>query len=288
MTIILEQPRYVRLGTRDLRAASRFATVILGLQPVGTADGRAYFRSDFRDHALCFVEGDPAEQAFALDVRTAEALAAAERELTAAGHAVHRGTPEECNARKVKSFIAFADHSGNRIEIVWRPMMSGWLYFPSRDTGITGFQGVALRSTNPAADERLWTGILNGRVSDWVGEAAYIRLDALHHRVSLHPSSRPGILAVLLSVEGINQVMQSYYHLRNSQVKIVHGPGRQPTSNQLFLTFEGPDGVLFSLVSDIDTIADESKHRPRQFPHASSSFCSWGTECALAEFGGTA
>ena len=288
MTIILEQPRYVRLGTRDLGQATRFATEILGLQHLGTNGGYAYFRSDFRDHTLCYVEGDPAYQSVALDVRTAEALEEAERELSAAGFRARRGSTAECEERRVKAFIAFADRSGNTIEVVWRPLMTGWRYFPSRDTGITGFQGVALRSTDPAADERMWTRLFNGRVSDWVGDAAYVRLDALHHRVSLHPSDRPGVLAVLYAVESINQVMQGYYHLRDGQVRIVHGPGRQPTSNQIFLTFEGPDGVLFSFVTGIDQIADEERHRPRQFAHTPLSYCQWGTECALPEFGGSA
>jgi 2,3-dihydroxy-p-cumate/2,3-dihydroxybenzoate 3,4-dioxygenase len=285
MTITLEQPRYVRLGTRDLRDAVRFATEILGLQPVGSANGRAYFRSDFRDFTLMFFEGDPADQSFALDVRTAEELDAAERELSAAGYAVRRGSETECEQRKVKAFLALKDATGNTIEIVWRPLMTGWRFFPSRDTGITGLQNVALRSTNLAADERLWTKLFNGRVSDWVGDASYIRLDPLHHRVALHPSNRAGLLSVTYAVEGIDQIMQSYYHLRDSQIRIVHGPGRNPVSNQIFLTFEGPEGVLFSFATEMHSVADN--HLPRQFPHAPQSFCSWGTECALPEFGGT-
>ena len=284
MTITLEQPRYVRLGTHNLRDAVRFATEILGLQPVGGPNGHAYFRSDFRDFTLMFFEGDPAEQSFALDVRTAEDLDAAERELNEAGHSVRRGSEAECEQRKVKAFLAFKDASGNTIEIVWRPLMTGWRFFPSRDTGITGLQGVALRSTDLAADEKLWTKLFNGRVSDWVGDAAYIRLDPLHHRVALHPSNRAGLLSVTYGVEGIDQIMQSYYHLRDSQVRIVQGPGRNPASNQIFLTFEGPDGVLFSFGTEMNSAADD--HLPRQFPHVPQSFCSWGTECALPEFGG--
>jgi 2,3-dihydroxy-p-cumate/2,3-dihydroxybenzoate 3,4-dioxygenase len=284
MTIRLEQLRYVRLVTRNLREAARFATEILGLQPVGTANGRAYFRSDFRDFTLLFVDGDRPEQSIALDVRTAEELDHAEGELKAAGFSVRCGSEAECEERKVKAFVAFADSSGNTIEIVWRPRMTGWRFFPSRDTGVTGLQNVALRSTNPIADERLWTKLFNGKVSDWVGDAAYVRLDPLHHRVALHPSARAGVLNVTYAVEGIDQIMQSYYHVRDSQVRIVHGPGRNPASNQIFLTFEGPDGVLFSFGTEMSSATDDQG--PRQFPHTPRSFCSWGTECALPEFGG--
>jgi 2,3-dihydroxy-p-cumate/2,3-dihydroxybenzoate 3,4-dioxygenase len=232
MTVTLEQLRYVRLGTRNLRDAARFATEILGLQPVGEANGRAYFRSDFRDFTLLFFEGDPVDQSFAVDVRTAEDLDGAERELSAAGFSVRRGSEAECGERKVKAFLAFKDASGNTIEIVWRPMMTGWRYFPSRNSGIIGFQNVALRSTDSAADERLWTKLFNGRVSDWIGDAVYIRLDPLHHRVALHPSNRAGILSVTYAVEGINQIMQSYYHLRAAI--------RHPTKS--FSLSKGPRG----------------------------------------------
>src|SRR5215217_6938326 len=118
MAVTLEQLRYVRLGTRSLRDAQRFATEILGLQPIGETNGRAYLRSDFRDFTLMYFDGDPAEQSFALDVRTQEDLGAAERDLKIAGFSVRRGNEAECEERKVKSFIAFADMSGNMIEIV--------------------------------------------------------------------------------------------------------------------------------------------------------------------------
>ncbi|HEY0567108.1 MAG TPA: VOC family protein [Xanthobacteraceae bacterium] len=285
MTIVLEQLRYVRLGTRNLPEAARFAAEILGLQQVGEGAGNAYFRSDFRDFTLLLFEGDPAEQSVAFDVRTADDLDAAERELRAAGYPVRRGGNTECEERKVKAFLAFRDASGNTIEIVWRAMMTGWRYFPSRDTGVTGLQCIALRSTNATADERLWTKLFSGRVSDWVGDAAYIRLDPLHHRVALHPSERAGILSITYAVEGIDQIMQNHYHLRDSQVRIVHGPGRSPASNQIFLTFEGPSGVLFNLGAEMNSLPDN--HSARQFPHAPRSFCSWGTECALPEFGGS-
>ena len=51
--------RYVRFGTRNLPAAIDFATRIVGLELVRQEHGSAYFRSDDRDHTLCYFEGDP-------------------------------------------------------------------------------------------------------------------------------------------------------------------------------------------------------------------------------------
>ena len=78
--------------------------------------------------------------------------------------------------------------------------------------------------------------------------------------------------------------MRNSYFLQSAQVKIVHGPGRRPTSNQIFVTFAGPDETLFSFVTEGAEITDETTHRPRQFPHTGSSFCAWGSESDIREF----
>ena len=113
--------------------------------------------------------------------------------------------------------------------------------------------------------------------------AAVTRFDQSHHRLALHPSSSAGILAVEYAVEEIDFVMQAQYALKNMQVRLLHGPGRRPTSDQAFITFAGPIEVAFSFVTQATTIADETKHRPRQFARTPRSFCSWGSESILPE-----
>jgi 2,3-dihydroxy-p-cumate/2,3-dihydroxybenzoate 3,4-dioxygenase len=51
----------------------------------------------------------------------------------------------------------------------------------------------------------------------------------------------------------------------------------------MFLTFTGPDGVLFSYVAEGGPI-DECTHRPRQFPRRARSFCAWGSRSDIPEF----
>ena len=284
--IAIEQLRYVRLGTPDLAAATDFAQRILGLQIVDKTPDQVFFRSDYRDHTLVYARADKPSCAVALEVRDLETLDAAEKALAAAGYAATRGTAEAAERRKVKHFLSFADRSGNVFELVVRPLQSGWRYFPARDAGILGLEDIALRSTANGADEALWTKVFNGRVSDWVGEAAYIRFDDAHHRLAFHPSAYGGPLAIEYAVEDVDLLMQNSYFLRAMQVRIVDGPGRRPSSNQLFLTFAGPDGVLFSYVAEGAKIADEEKHRPRQFAKNRRSFCAWGSDCEIPELQG--
>ena len=169
--------------------------------------------------------------------------------------------------------------------MVVRPLNSGWRYFPSRDVGVVGLTAVGIRVADPAASRSLWTGLLSGRVSDYVGDAAFIRLDAVHHRIALHPSRTRGILNVEFCVEGIDQLMQNSYWLQKAQVQVVHGPGHRPFSDQSFITFRGPDSILFTLATKGDEIAAPDRC-PRQFRKAADSFCSWGSLSEVPEWQG--
>jgi len=279
----LEQLRYVRLIADNLGSAADFAQRVLGLEPIDRNQELATFRSDFRDYTLAFVKGDCAVQSVGFEVRCPHDLDAALEGFRGLGLSAGRGSAEDCTLRKVKDMAWFIDFSGNRIELVVRPLNSGWRYFASRDAGVRGLADVIMRSVDIEKDLSIWAGVLGARVSDWAGEAAYLRFDDAHHRIVLFPAARPGILAVEYEVEDVNLLMRNSYALRDLQVAVVHGPGRRPASEQLFLTFAGPCDVLFSFITEGTTIEAE-RHRPRQFPAGPLGLCNWGSECKIAEF----
>lgn len=279
--IAIEQLRYVRLGTADLAGAVDFAARILGLQLVDRTETEAYFRSDFRDHTLAYVAGDPGHRAIGLEVRDPETLDRAVSLFRAAGLAVRRD--DAAGARRKSRHLAIVPMpAGYDLELVVRPLQSGWRYHGARDAGVTGLEGIALRGAADASDQDVWTRLLAGEISDWVGDAAFIRFDAAHHRIAVHPSQASGVLAVEFGVEDVDLIMQNAYFLRSAQVPIVDGPGRRPFSNQLFVTFAGPDGVLFSYVCEGERIT--GARRARQFPRTRGSYCAWGSETTIPEF----
>ncbi|WJR77123.1 VOC family protein [Bradyrhizobium sp. NP1] len=275
---------YVRLGTRDLDAATTFATDFLGLEISTHGRGFAHFKSDAREHTLCYVDGDPADQSVGFEIGDAGDLDAAAAELDRLGHAVRLGTAGEADARHVRRFIAFKDPSGNAIELVWRPAHSGRRYHGSRDAGITGFSHVGLCSSDVVRDERFWTTVCNARVSDRIGDAPLLRIDEVHHAIALFPSDRPGIQHVNHQVETGDDVMRSYRFLAERGVPMVFGPGRHPSSSARFLYFEGPDGMVFEYSSGVKSIADELLYRERQFPFEPKGFCHWGAKPRIRQF----
>ena len=282
--INLQDISYVRLGTADLDGATAFATDILGLEIAHQSKDAVHFKSDQREHTLCYFAGSPADQTVGFEVADRADLDAAAAELDKLGHPVHAGTDKEAELRRVRSFIAFNDPTGNRIELVWRPMMSSKRYHGERDAGITGFSHVGLCTTDAARDETFWTSVCNARVSDRIGDAALLRIDEVHHTIALFPTNRAGIQHINHQVKTGDDVMRSYCYLSERQVPMVFGPGRHPTSSARFLYFEGPDGMVFEYSSGVREIADELLYRERQFPFDPKGFCEWGAKPQIKEF----
>jgi 2,3-dihydroxy-p-cumate/2,3-dihydroxybenzoate 3,4-dioxygenase len=282
--IKLQDVSYVRLGTRDLEGASNFATEYLGLEASERTRNSVYFKSDQREHTLCYFDGDPADQIVAFEIGSRAELDQAAAELEKLGHPVHRGTSDEAELRKVRDFIGFRDPTGNHIELVWRPAHSGQRYHGERDAGITGFSHVGLCSTDLARDEAFWTQVCNARVSDRIGDAALLRIDEVHHTIAMFPSTKAGIQHINHQVETGDDVMRSFNFLNERQVRMVFGPGRHPTSSARFLYFEGPDGMVFEYSSGVRSIADELLYRERQFPMDPKGFCKWGAKPDIKEF----
>ncbi|MCO6381262.1 VOC family protein [Oceanicola sp. 502str15] len=284
---MIEKLSYVRLGVADLARSAEFAERIVGLEPVAaTEEGLALFRSDFRDHALALVQragGDGEGASLGLELRDEAAMAAVVERLVARGHKVWRGSAGDCAERRCREMAGVRLRGGLALELVVRPLSSGWRYHGPRDAGICGFAGVVIASTEVEADIALWCEVLGAQVTDYIGEGAYLAIDGAHHRVTILPSGRDGLLEMQFEVEGMDQVMQAGYFMQAHQVPVVAGPGRRPASGELFIGFRGPDEMLFGYVAEG---AAREDRLARQFAQAPGSFCAWGSRSSVPEYGG--
>ena len=226
--INLRDVRYVRLGTSDLDQCERYATQILGLEKVRGTARSVYLRADHRDHTIMYFKGDPADHTVGWDIDSAAELDAAAAELEANGIQVHRGSASQSDERACAAFINFRDPNGSSHDLVVRGHSSGVRYFPARDAGIWAFSHIGLHTRDPLRDERFWTTLLSAKVSDRIGDAALLRIDEVHHKIALFPSKRIGVQHINHQVHDVNDIMRSYYFLREQGVKIVFGPGRHP------------------------------------------------------------
>ena len=274
---------YARIGAVDLNEAVMFATKKLGLQEVRREENRAYVRGDDRDHDICYVEGGIEKHVLGFEIENKDELKEAYQELVLAGVKVKWGSDKEIIDRRVTNFFSFFDPSGNCFDLCARPQKSTRRYFPTRDAGITEFSHVGLKTTNAPRDEIFWTTYFNIRPNDWIGDAALLSFDSLHHRIALFPADNPGIQHINFQVDSIDDVMRSYYFLSSEQVRIVFGPGRHATSGAMFLYFEGPDGMVYEYSNGVRIINDPN-YRPRQYPFTPEAFCVWGAKPDIPEF----
>lgn len=282
--IELKDVVYCRLGTADLAGAEWFAVNILGLEVSERRRGAVYFKSDQREHTLCYFDDAPDNQVTAFEVNSADALQAAAATLESLGHQVHHGSAAESDARMVREFVGFKDPSGNAIELVVRPAVSGQAYHGVRDAGITGFSHIGLCTTDPARDEAFWTKVCNARVSDRIGDAPLMRVGTIHHTIALFPNDKPGLQHINHQVRGVDDIQRSASFIREQQVNITFGPGRHPTSSAQFLYFSGPDGMTFEYSTGVREIHDEPAWRDRQFHFEPRGFCHWGSAPNIAQF----
>lgn len=267
---------YVRLAAQDLNAAERFAADMFGLQRVAVGDSEVAFRSDNRFRTVSVSSNAADAVSIGVEVWSEAALNEVEARLKHDGFEVTCADVEACRRRHVHAALLARDGSGNAIDLVLRPTQSGRRYFPSRDAGIMGLQGIGLRSTDPARDLQFWTA-LGAEVRDFVGDIVYLKIDAMHHRIALYPSQRNGLLYAAFAVESLDNIMQNSYFMQESQVRIVQGPGRQPCSEQIFLHVAGPDDIIFSYVTGM-TEPGAMRRPPRQYPWVRESLCGWGSE----------
>jgi 2,3-dihydroxy-p-cumate/2,3-dihydroxybenzoate 3,4-dioxygenase len=275
-TPLVASVSYVRLAVSEPSAGARFVSDLFGLQRVDDQDGELSFRSDDRFRTVSLSRNSNEGASVGIEVWDEAALEEIGARLRQSGFAVRAADGVECRRRYVHSALLAGDASGNRIDLITRPMRSGRRYFPPRDAGIVQFHGVGLRTTDRVRDLAFWR-TLGAEVSDWVGDIAYLRIDGLHHRIALYPSQRNGLLYAAFEVEAIDQIMQNSYFMQENQVKIIQGPGRQSASRQIFLHIEGPDGLIFSYVNGMAEIGDKP-WLARQFPLTATSLCNWGSE----------
>ena len=122
---------YVRLGTRDLDAATRFACQVVGLELARTEGGSRYFRSDRRDHTLVYYDGDPADQTVGFELEDLGARSRQQRLGNAGGSTSARGLRLPANSAACRPSLTSAT-SGNSIDLVAGPARRRRALCPAR------------------------------------------------------------------------------------------------------------------------------------------------------------
>ncbi|ORB38360.1 VOC family protein [Mycobacterium paraseoulense] len=267
--IELHDIAYVRSGVTDLERAEGFAVHVVGLEPVAREPGVTYLRADHRHHCVALIESPQAGvHASAFTLKDVAALEAAEIELTRYGCAVRRGSAEEARQRHVRAFIAFEDPFGNQVELVTdQSTLARPIEFGRPAAGIAEFGHLCLDAPDVRAAHEFWSTVFSAKVSDWIGDAACLmRIDPVHHKLALFQNDAgPGLCHINFQVHSLDDVMRNWRFLQRNDVRILHGPGRHPTSTAIFVYFVGPDNLTYEYSFGVRRIEDDAAWRPRTF-----------------------
>jgi catechol 2,3-dioxygenase-like lactoylglutathione lyase family enzyme len=124
---------------------------------------------------------------------------------------------------------------------------------------------------------KFYTNILGFRVSDWSGrQMVFLRSDSKHHNISFSVAPHASVNHVAYLVSGVDEVMRGISNLRKHGIEPAWGPGRHGPGNNIFCYFKDPFEYVVEYTSDIDYIADESKHQPRVWARGPESMDQWG------------
>jgi len=281
MGLKLRELRYLRRRVNDLDQATEFAVNSFGLMREDQSETEVMLRSDHRFYSLCL--STELAPAIGISVHHRSDLDEYAQYFERSDQPVTWLNDTAADRRIIKSGISVAAPNGVDLEIVWRPMESGQPFHGSRPSGLSGFSAVQLASSDIVADATFWAKVPGFETSDYAGDAQFMTLGGAHHQVAIYPSVRDGLLGAIWQVETLDNVMRNWHFLRDRQVPIAHGPGRQPTSDAVFVTARAPEDFLMSYATEM---AAPPELGPRQFRDEAKSHCIWGSPTELAEFKG--
>lgn len=277
--------RYIRVPVADLENMGAFASSLFGLQLADQDNDTRWLRSDHRNYALCLTKLDQSF-AVALSVARREDLCQIADRLAQAGYPSHFLDAEAAAWRQCKDVLLVQAPNGIAVELVWRPLTSGWRYHGPRDAGITGLAAVQIGCKDIAANEHFWVQGLGLRITDWIGEATMLSCDTSHHQVALYPSTRDALIGAAWHVEGKDQIMQNWYAAQAAQVPVVAGPDRQAASGAMYVSLRSPEDFVFSYFAEMDAGPHIQERGPRQFSDSKTSHGIWGSNPTIPEFKG--
>jgi len=277
MALEIGQIRHVGLFTPSLKEHAGFYREVWGLDQINETEDAVYLRGSCSEQFILSLHASQRRglHHIAYAMPDERAVRDAASKLTASGIRIV-GDPHNLDEPGRGFGFRFMDPDGRCIEL---------------STGVsTHANGWHPKSVEPRSVchivnntpdlERItafYTTVLGFRVSDWSGQQmVFLRSDSKHHNISFSAAPHASVNHVAYLVSGVDEVMRGLSNLRKHGFEPAWGPGRHGPGNNIFCYFKDPFGYVAEYTSDIDYIADESKHSPKVWPRSPESMDRWG------------
>jgi 2,3-dihydroxy-p-cumate/2,3-dihydroxybenzoate 3,4-dioxygenase len=279
---------YVALNVTNLERALAFHQDTLGLyrNRLVTEPGPAlmHSRNSWCDVAL-YEGAAPGLRRIAFEVEAPEQLAIARTHLEALGIAMTDVPAESLHMFAQHEALRFNEpRTGLKIELFAGADASVPAHDGGIETHISQIGHAVVYVTDAPALIAFFVEHLNFRVSDFVGDAAFLRCfpNPFHHSFAIVPGSENRLNHIDFLVDDLDDVGRALYRLKRQDVPIVFGPGRHPPSGSVFLYFTDPDGFTFEFSTGMEEFPEVAPRAPRHLPREPDSLDYWGSVQAPA------
>ena len=277
MALGIGQIRHVGLFTPDVERHAQFYTAVWGLQQVAATQDSVFLRGSSSEHFILalYRRSTKGLHHIGYALPTDDAVHRAASGLRRAGvritqDASHLDGP--CGGFGFR----FIDPDGRCIEISSSVAAhkNGWQQKSVEPRSICH---IVNNSPDLKRITTFYTDVLGFRISDWSGEQmVFLRTEAKHHNIAFNAAPHASVNHIAYLVSGVDEVMRGIANLKAHGIAPSWGPGRHGPGNNIFCYFQDPFGYVAEYTSDIDYIADESKHQPRVWPRSPESMDRWG------------
>src|SRR3989442_4205164 len=277
MSVEITHIRHVGLFTPNLEEHARFYSDVWGLERVAGTPDAVFLRGSSPEQFILSLHQGKARglHHIAYAMAGEEEVRHAARSLKAAGVRVVE-EPHPLSTRGGGYALQFIDPERRCIELSSgvSAHTNGW------HSKVVEPRSICHIVVNTPDIERIatfYTGALGFRIADWSGQQmAFLRTDSKHHNIAFNAAPHASVNHIAYLVSGIDELMRGISNLRKYGIEPAWGPGRHGPGNNIFCYFKDPFGYVAEYTSDIDYIADESKHEPRIWPRSPESMDRWG------------
>lgn len=244
---------YIGIRSDKLSDWNDFAGGLLGMQCIERASNELAFRMDDRMQRL-FVMNEPGETLSCMgwEVEFESDLDLYAARLQNAGTRVRHGTRAECDRRFCTSMVIFDDPMGNRVELIWKPMLSSDPFVPGRPisgfmTGPYGMGHAVLHVRNIEIMMPFYRDNLDFHVTDY-GLQPYglyfFHVNNRHHSFAMVGSGGQGFHHFMIEFRNLDDVGQGYDIALQREDSIAYTLGRHTNDYMTSFYANSPSGFF--------------------------------------------
>lgn len=225
---------YLGIRSDKLDDWGNFASGLLGMQKIDGGGKSLAFRMDDQAQRLVVSDEEGETLAFlGFEVSDRSDLEAYAARLDAAGVTVHAGDRALADRRLVEDMIWFLDPMGNRVELIYAPMIASDPFVPGRpiqgfNTGPLGMGHAVLHVQDIDVMMPFYRDLLDFHVSDF-GTTPYglyfFHLNGRHHSFAMVGSGQRGFHHFMVEYQNLDDVGQGY-DIAQSREDVAYSLGR--------------------------------------------------------------